>query len=88
MTAFLTLLPTLLELLPSIIKFIEACFGPQAGQGPQKLSAAVDLAKQLIPEIAPHLTDDPAKLAVVNDVISVGVKVMNATGMLPQADKG
>ncbi len=88
MAAFLTLLPTLLELLPSIIKFIEACFGPAAGQGPQKLAAAVDLAKQLLPEIAPHLTDDPKKLAVVNDVISVGVKVMNATGLLPQADGG
>ena len=88
MAAFLALLPTLLELLPSIIKFIEQCYGPQSGQGPQKLQAAVDLASKLVPEIAPHLTDDPKKLSVVNDIISVGVKVMNATGMLPQADKG
>lgn len=81
MTAFLTLLPTLLDLLPSIIKFIEALHGP--GNGATKLASAVSLAQQLVPEIAPHLTNDPAKIDTVNKLISFGVGVLNATGQLP-----
>jgi hypothetical protein len=85
MTAFFALLPTLLQLLPSIISFVEQLHGSAPGQGPAKLTAAVDIVQRLVPAIAPHLTDDPAKLAIVNDIFGVGVRVMNATGMMPKA---
>lgn len=81
MAAFFALLPTLLQLLPSIIAFIEQLYGP--GNGAQKLASAVDLATKLVPEVAPHLTDDPKKLSLVQDVIGFAVKVMNATGTMP-----
>ena len=85
MGAFLALLPTLLQLLPSIIAFVEQVKGPASGQGPAKLAAAVDLIQKLLPAIAPHLTQDPAKLALVHEVIGVGVTLMNASGMMPGA---
>lgn len=82
MAAFLALLPTLLDLLPSIIKFVELLHGP--GNGSTKLASAVTLVQQLVPEVAPHLTSDPAKLDMVNKLISFGVGVLNATGKLPK----
>lgn len=85
MAAFLSILPLLLNLLPAIISFIEQIHGP--GNGAVKAAAAVDLAQKLIPEIAPHLTDDPKKAAVVSDLLTVAVSVMNATGMMPKAGK-
>ncbi len=86
MTAFLELLPLILKVLPGVISFIEQVMGP--GNGAAKLAAAVQLTQDIIPEVAPHLTDDPKKLAQVQAVISTGVKFMNAAGMLPTADKG
>lgn len=85
MTAFLALLPTLLNIIPSVIAFIELLHGNTPGQGPAKAAAAVDLIQRLVPEVAPHLTSDPAKITMIQDIIALGVKIMNATGTMPVA---
>lgn len=84
MGTFIALFLQLLPYLPAIIKFVEQLHGP--GNGAAKLATAVNLMQQLAPEIAPHLTSDPAKLDAVQKVIGVSVAVLNATGQMPTAE--
>ena len=84
MPAFLALFLQLLPYLPSIIGAVQQMHGPTTlTNGPQKLATAVGLVQILAPEIAPHLTDDPAKLKLVQDVIGVSVSAMKLSGMMP-----
>lgn len=85
MGAFLALLPTILQLIPSIIVFIESTHGAAPGQGATKLQAATDLLSVAVPALAPVLTTDPAKQSLINDVFALGVKIMNAAGTMPAA---
>src|ERR1035437_10505737 len=84
MPLFLSLLPQLFNLLPSIISLVQVFHGPTAGNGPTKLATAVGLAQQMVPALVPQVTGDPVKQKFIEDLISFSVKEMQDTGMMPQ----
>ena len=82
MPAFLSIFLQLLPFIPNIIKAVEQLQGP--GNGASKLSTAMSLIQGLEPTLGPLLVEDPAKLAIVHNVIGISVSAMNASGMMPQ----
>ena len=84
MVLLIKLLPTILPIVPAVVKLVEKLLG--GGKGAEKKDMAVQVLRVLIPLVeqisGKDLVDDKDFAEAIGDVIDGVVGVMNAAGVL------